>query len=191
LDAPQDRSGSRGEADIVEAFRIRAALLIAGGYYDRENRRESEETKRALRKRAQGKCEKCGRKFGEEGDSRFTVQHTAEGKKLAWCWRCNMDDALARMQPISDAEHRLCADELTTRIRSPKPLYFVDDPEAWTKSYRALLRIARHPERCRNYPECGCEDPEGCDGDDPGYLRPGIDYGDCEDDPAFRIFGPG
>ena len=144
--------GTTDRPDIVEAFRNRAALLVGGGYYDRENRKESEEVKEALRKRAQGKCEKCGRVFGDEGDSRFTVQHTVtkKGVKLeAWCWRCNMDDARARMHPISDVKQLRFAKELRNRIWSPKPLYFVDDPEAWTKSCRDLLRIARHPRVAR------------------------------------------
>ena len=141
-------NGTENRPDIVEAFRNRSGILISGDHYDRENRKESQATKEALRKRSRGRCEKCGRTFGDDGDSRFTVQHTAKGEKLAWCWRCNMDDAQARLQPISDANRgaKKRANELGKRIWSPKPLYFVDDPEAWTKNYRGLMRIAHIPD---------------------------------------------
>ena len=138
--------GIYNRPDIAEARQIRAGLLIGGGYYDRQGRRESKKTKELLLRRARGRCERCGRQFSSDNEGRFTVQHTVseDGVHLyAWCARCNNDDAIAKFRPIETKEERLTALELEIRIHSEFPLRVCDDEKNWISVFPKLRRASR------------------------------------------------
>lgn len=136
----------------------RKTLLAAGEFYDKRGRAVSAEDRRIMMERANGRCEQCGRKFGPEGDARFTVQHTAAeaGWKLeAWCYRCNIDDRVSRVMDASmtgllskpetasvDPEVETAATffvDFDDRIRSPEPMLLCDDQENWPAIYREIM----------------------------------------------------
>lgn len=108
--------------DIAEAIMIRRGLLLAGSFYDKRGRAVSEETRQELRARSSGRCEKCGRQFGEDGDARFTVQHSMTDQGLvleAWCYRCNIDDVMSQFRPINPPTNGLPPSNLTKGSTRP------------------------------------------------------------------------
>ena len=138
--------------DIAEAIMIRRGLLLAGSFYDKRGRAVSEETRQELRARSSGRCEKCGRQFGEDGDARFTVQHSMTDQGLvleAWCYRCNIDDVMSRFRPIESTDEWLAALELDQRFHSPEPLRLCDDHVNWPALYRTLRPVTPRQKRSR------------------------------------------
>ncbi|MGH6853355.1 MAG: HNH endonuclease, partial [Methylocella sp.] len=106
------RKIARGEfdrPDIQEAIEIRLGLIIGSGGYPRMRRRIPPETRAEVYAVAAGKCQKCGRQFGEDFDSQRTIQHLNGSSSdianlQAWCMRCNKDDVLSKGVPMTD-EH--------------------------------------------------------------------------------------
>jgi 5-methylcytosine-specific restriction endonuclease McrA len=88
--------------DVQEAIRTRIAMVLSGGYPERE-RRLAEKIRAEVLERAGGRCEQCGRVLDFDGstgdqDAMATIQHVMGNSSdlsnlKAWCWRCNMDDA--------------------------------------------------------------------------------------------------
>lgn len=135
--------GTYQRPDIAEAITIRRGLLLGGGFYDKRGRAVSEEERHTLLTRSKGRCEKCGREFGPDGDARFTVQHIAaeDGFILeAWCYRCNMDDVLARAEPVNSGEQQLFALDFQQRVYAERPMRPCDDPDEWPRVYLELQR---------------------------------------------------
>jgi hypothetical protein len=138
--------GTFERPDIAEAIKIRGGLLLAGGFYDRRGRAVAPEARAEILTRSKGRCEKCGREFGPEGDARFTIQHSvgAEGFILeAWCYRCNMDHVLATARPIETDDEWVFALEFNQRIKSKTPQRICDDADNWPSHFQGLMRLAR------------------------------------------------
>jgi hypothetical protein len=126
---------------------IRRGVFAAGGFYDKRGRKVAEEVRQDLLSRSNGHCEKCGCKFAEEGDARFTVQHTATENGFAleaWCYRCNMNHVKATAVPAESVESLVFHLGLERRIRAPTPTLLCDDPDNWPATYRRLQYPARH-----------------------------------------------
>ncbi len=140
------RKRARGEfsrPDIKEAIEIRLAFIIGSGGYDEKARRIPPETRTEVYARAAGKCQKCGRTFGDDPDSKATIQHlNASANNIsnlqAWCMRCNKDDALSKFVPITDDEHRAEAFTIVMRWEAKKPLRLCDDQLHWNDMWRNL-----------------------------------------------------
>jgi len=140
------KEGTYERPDIAEAITLRRGLLVAGGFYDKEGRAVSAETRQEILARSNGRCENCGREFGQDGEAKFTVQHCQTDKGFvlkAWCYRCNMDHALSGLRPVENTDEWLAALDFESRVRAPKPLRLCDDPDNWPATYRTLQRAAR------------------------------------------------
>ena len=136
--------GTYDRPDIAEAITIRKSQLIVG-FYDKRSRKVDEEARQGLLARSHGRCEKCGCKFTPEGDSRFTVQHTAAENGVvleAWCYRCSMNHAQSVSFTLSDEEAGFLG-WFEFRVRSPEPVLLCDDPQNWPTIYRQLQHAAR------------------------------------------------
>lgn len=139
------RTRTRGvfdDPDIQEAITIRLGLIIGSGGYDTKGRRIPPETRAEVYALAAGKCQKCGQKFGEDFDSQRTIQHLNGSSSdianlQAWCMRCNKDDVLGKMVPMTD-EDRAEAFMIIMRWEAKKPLRLCDDEVHWESMWRDL-----------------------------------------------------
>jgi len=143
------RTRARGvfdRPDVQEAITIRLGLIIGSGGYDTKGRRIPSETRAEVYALAAGKCQKCGQKFGEDFDSQRTIQHLNGSSSdivnlQAWCMRCNKDDVLGKMVPITDEEDAEAAIMIEMRWEAKKPLRLCDDEVHWESMWRNLQAV--------------------------------------------------
>lgn len=157
------RSDGRDQLpDVKEAIQMRLAMVLGGGYPNRE-RRVPPDVRSAVFARSGGTCESCGRLLDLEGtgpdpDALATIQHahghSSHASNLkAFCRRCNMADARAKFVAVEagSAEDMLAA-QLRVRWYSPKPRRLCDDHERWKADWSGLARSARAVISARTLP---------------------------------------
>ena len=147
------KEGRESEPDIAEAIRTKLAMVLGGGYPERE-RYVSEKTRKLVFQRARGRCQQCGRLLvfdstSEDRDSIATIQHASGNSNdprrlLAFCRRCNLDDARSRFVPVEpDSREAEYAMELRHRWSSPTPIRICDDDARWNQIWRDLAKRAK------------------------------------------------
>ncbi|MCL6104838.1 MAG: hypothetical protein M1483_04320 [Actinobacteria bacterium] len=146
------REGRDTHPDIVEVIEIKLAMVLGGGYPERE-RKVSEEIREVVFRRSGGVCEQCGcvmdfeRKTGNF-DTIPTVQHvTGNSNDLsnlkAFCNRCNVTDAKSRFVLVENGSPEAAmAEEISARCSAPRPLRLCDD-ENWKHIWQGLSSTAR------------------------------------------------
>jgi 5-methylcytosine-specific restriction endonuclease McrA len=148
------RSDGRDQLpDVKEAIRTKMAMVLGGGYPERE-RQVPPEIWAEVFNRAGGRCESCGRSLdfdrsAGDPDAIPTIQHVFGTSNdvanlKSFCRRCNLDDAESRfvlLVPGSPQEEM--AAELVTRWSSIEPLRLCDDERRWESTWSELSRSAR------------------------------------------------
>ena len=145
--------------DIKEAIQLRMAMVLGGGYPERE-RRVAPETRQKVFERANGRCENCGRLLDFEGvtgdpDALPTIQHihgdsSNVSNLSAFCRRCNVADAQTRFVPVEPGSPQAkLAAELMGRWSSIVPLRLCDDEQHWSSTWRQAAKSAREVLRGR------------------------------------------
>lgn len=147
------RDGRDQLTDVQEAMRMRLAMVLGGGYPERE-RVVGAGTRAELFRRAGGRCEQCGRllDFDQsrgDPDAIATIQHVhGDANELdnlkAFCRRCNIDDAQSRFVPLQrgSAAAKMAA-ELERRWSAAEPLRLCDDELEWKTNWQRLTKAAR------------------------------------------------
>jgi len=153
------RDGRAQLPDIQEAIHLRMAMVLGGGYPERE-RRVSPQVRAAVFERAEGHCESCGRgldlnRSAGDSDAFATIQHVAGNSNdlsnlKAFCGRCNTSDAQSRFVPVNpDSAEAALAVDLEHRWSSKEPIRLCDDDIHWTTSWQQLARTAKEAIRQR------------------------------------------
>jgi len=138
--------------DVQEAIQTRMAMVLGGGYPERE-RRVAEKIRAEVLQRAEGRCEQCGRLLDFDGstgdpDAIPTIQHVMGNSSdlsnlKAWCRRCNLADAQSRFVPVQPGSpQEMMLAEIRLRSTAPTPLRLCDDEKRWPKIWRDLNRQA-------------------------------------------------
>jgi integrase len=147
------RDGRDQLEDVREAIRMRLAMVLGGGYPERQ-RVVSAETRAEVFRRVGGCCEQCGRMLDFERstgdrDAIATIQHVhGDSNELenlqAFCRRCNIDDARSKFVPLQAGtdEARMAA-ELERRWSAVEPQRLCDDDLEWKTSWQRLTKAAR------------------------------------------------
>ena len=115
--------GTYDRPDIAKAIMIRRSQLVLG-FYDKRARKVAEEVRQDLLARSNGRCEKRGCELAEEGDARFTAQHTSTENGVvpeARCYRCNMDHAQSVSITLS-GEQAAFVGWFEFWVRAPEPV---------------------------------------------------------------------
>jgi 5-methylcytosine-specific restriction endonuclease McrA len=147
------RDGRDQLADVQEAMRMRLAMVLGGGYPERQ-RAVGAEARAEVFRRAGGRCEQCGRMLdfdqsGGDPDAIATIQHVhGDSNELdnlkAFCRRCNIDDARSRFVPLqTGTEAARLAAELERRWSAAEPLRLCDDDLDWKTRWQGLTKAAR------------------------------------------------
>lgn len=132
--------GTFNRADIADAIASRLSQIIINGGYDKKAREVPEELRTKIFAKAEGKCQKCGKRFESEGEYRPTIQHCKgasndEAHLQAWCWRCNTNHSISIPVAITPEQAQIKAD-IISRWEAQKPLQPCDDQELWPKIWR-------------------------------------------------------
>jgi 5-methylcytosine-specific restriction endonuclease McrA len=147
------RDGRDQVADVQEAIRMRLAMVLGGGYPERE-RVVGAETRAEVFGRAGGRCEQCGRvldfdRSTGDPDAIATIQHMrGDSNEIdnlqAFCRRCNIDDAQSRFVPLQAGSGAAkMATELEQGWSVAKPMRLCDDDLEWKTRWRGLTKTAR------------------------------------------------
>jgi 5-methylcytosine-specific restriction endonuclease McrA len=147
------RDGRDQRDDVKEAIQMKLAMVLGGGYPERE-RAVPPEIRAEVFRRANDRCEECGRALDFDSssgdpDAIPTIQHVQGNSNdlsnlKAFCRRCNMADAQSRFVPVAaSSSEAVMADELMRRWSSLEPLRLCDDDEQWKGIWRQLTRSAR------------------------------------------------
>jgi 5-methylcytosine-specific restriction endonuclease McrA len=147
------RDGRDQRDDVKEAIQMKLAMVLGGGYPERE-RQVPPKIRAEVFRRANDRCEECGRPLDFDSstgdpDAIPTIQHLQGNANdlsnlKAFCRRCNMADAQSRFVPLAAGSSEAgMADELRKRWSSSEPLRLCDDDERWKGIWRQLARSAR------------------------------------------------
>lgn len=170
------RDGRDELPDVKEAIQIRTAMVLGGGYAERE-RRVPPEIREIVFRRSGGLCESCGqlmdfdRSTGNAG-AVATIQHVVgcsnDASNLkAFCRGCNMGDAKKKFVAVEPGSNEAkLAKELGVRWSSPVPLRLCDDDQQWSRIYNQLARSAKAVIQERGE----FDDDDTGDEDLPGFL---------------------
>jgi hypothetical protein len=91
-------------------------------------------------------CQHCGEPFDPaDRDRQPSIQHldgsSNDPSNLeAWCFRCNTQDALAKLQPTTDTARLALARAIKARWQAAEPVRACDDPRTWPSLWRQLAR---------------------------------------------------
>lgn len=135
-------TGSDSRPDVAEALHIRLAHVLGGGY-DKEGRRVSDETRKKVIARADGRCQSCGAP-GEELDH---IESSSDAlSNLQWlCNACHNRKTVASFVPVTKASNPTAwakARALRLRVAAPQPLQLCDQDD-WDTIQRRLLSTRR------------------------------------------------
>ena len=156
--------------DVAEAIQMRTAMVLGGGYPERE-RRVPQEVRDTVFRRSGGFCEECGRRMDLGGttgdpDATPTIQHVGGNSNdlsnlKAFCRRCNMADAQSRFIPVEQgsAEAALAV-ELRVRWSAPEPMRLCDDDRRWKNIWQGLANDAREVLRLADDFQAGAGDAD-------------------------------
>jgi 5-methylcytosine-specific restriction endonuclease McrA len=137
------REGRTERPDVREAIEIRFAMILGGGYPERE-RSVSPSVRRAVIARAGGRCQQCGKR-GTDIDHMKGNSNNIEDLQLL-CRTCHNEKTTAgflEITPKTEGYEELMATarRLQSRVRASVPKRRCDDDEHWDKLYpRILLR---------------------------------------------------
>lgn len=120
--------------DMQEAFQMKVAHILAGGYSDRA-RRLPAEVRQAVFQRSGGWCQLCGMPADQIDHIAGDSSNLANLRAL--CRDCNMAEAQKRFVPVG-RKHRGEADRILDRVFAPTPLNERDDESKWSEAYRRL-----------------------------------------------------
>jgi 5-methylcytosine-specific restriction endonuclease McrA len=147
------RDGRDQLPDVKEAIRTKMAMVLGGGYPERE-RQVPPEIRAEVFNRAGGLCENCGRSLDFDRSTRDpdaipTIHHVVGNSNdvanlKSFCRRCNLGDAQSRFVPVvpGSPQEKMAA-ELVTRWSSIEPLRLCDDERRWKSTWSELSRSAR------------------------------------------------
>ena len=125
------RDGRIQRPDVLEAARIKLAMVVGGGYPEQE-RRLAPSVRKAVIARDNRLCKLCG-KPGTDID--HIDGNSDEMKNLQLlCRTCHNKKTISGFVPVSP-EHQAKANELRIRISASKPIRPCDDDEHWTTVY--------------------------------------------------------
>jgi 5-methylcytosine-specific restriction endonuclease McrA len=135
--------------DVIEALRIRLALILGGGY-DRLARKLSGSIRRAIIERDRGKCRICG-KAGDEIDHISGSSDDLANLQLL-CNLCHKKKTTASFIRITKESHPEAwekAQWLQRRAAAKQPLHLCDSEE-WESPERSSEETARVYQRARD-----------------------------------------
>jgi 5-methylcytosine-specific restriction endonuclease McrA len=112
------RDGRISQPDILEAVRIRLALVVGGGY-PKPERSLPAAVRKAVIARDGGLCQLCG-EAGKDIDHIGGSSSELTNLRLL-CKKCHNKKTVPGLVPITTPEHRERAKELRARIRAKKP----------------------------------------------------------------------
>jgi 5-methylcytosine-specific restriction endonuclease McrA len=147
------QDGRDQHPDVKEAIHTRLAMVLSGGYPERE-RQVPAATRAEVFRRAENRCESCGRpldfdRTSGDADAIATIQHVHGNSNdvsdlKAFCRRCNLADAQERFVPVQPgSEAAAKAAELRERWLAVEPLRLCDDAQQWRDIWQELTRDAR------------------------------------------------
>jgi 5-methylcytosine-specific restriction endonuclease McrA len=128
--------------DVKEAWKIRLAHILNGGYRER-NRQISKEIREAAIEQDNGLCRKCGNK-GFQVDHINGDSNAIENLQLL-CIKCHLQKTREKIVAISKVTHPEKWEkrqELLFRVHAPKPLKLCDSP-FWTKKWILVKKRRR------------------------------------------------
>jgi 5-methylcytosine-specific restriction endonuclease McrA len=125
------RDGRIEKPDVREAVQIRLAIVVGGGYPEKE-RHVPPATRKAVIERDGGLCKQCGRP-GTDVDHIEGSSNEMENLQLL-CRACHNKKTITGFVPMSP-EHREKANELHARINARKPMRPCDDDQRWMALY--------------------------------------------------------
>ncbi len=125
--------------DVMEAIRIRLALILAGGY-DKLARKLPDSVRKAILERDQGKCRICGKPADE-------IDHISGGRSdptnlQLLCDSCHNEKTTSSFVRITKESHPEAwekAQWLKRRAAAKRPVQLCDSGE-WSTLQRDLLR---------------------------------------------------
>jgi 5-methylcytosine-specific restriction endonuclease McrA len=125
------------DPEVIEAIRVRMAILIGGGY-PTGDRHLSPEQRATIIERDGGKCRECGAP-GKEID--HIAGNSADLSNLQLlCHDCHMTKTKNSFVPASEQQQAWAKELWDTRIYPDAPLRLSDDTNRWGKEWRALKR---------------------------------------------------
>lgn len=135
------RDGRIERPDVLDAIRIRFAMIVGGGYPERE-RHMPPSIRRAVIARDGGRCQQCGQP-GADIDHIEGSSNEIENLQLL-CRRCHNKKTIAGLVEIGpgdeDYEETMeRAKRLSSRIEASVPKRPCDDDRHWDTRYRRSM----------------------------------------------------
>lgn len=125
------------DSDVIEAIRVRMAILIGGGY-PTGGRHLSPEQRATIIERDGGKCRECGAPANEIDHIAGSSADPSNLQLL--CHDCHMTKTKSSFVPASEQQKAWAKELWDTRIYPDAPLRLSDDTERWGKEWRALKK---------------------------------------------------
>jgi 5-methylcytosine-specific restriction endonuclease McrA len=125
------------DPEVVEAIRVRMAILIGGGY-PTGARHLSLEQRAAIIERDGGKCRECGAPAKEIDHIAGSSADPSNLQLL--CHECHMTKTKSSFVPANEMQKAWAKQLWDTRIYPDAPLRLSDDTERWGKEWRALKK---------------------------------------------------
>lgn len=130
-------SARANDPEVIEAIRVRMAILIGGGY-PTGARHLSTEQRATIIDRDGGKCLECGAPANEIDHIAGSSADPSNLQLL--CHECHMTKTKSSFVPASEMQKAWAKNLWDTRICPDAPLRLSDDTERWGKEWRALKR---------------------------------------------------
>lgn len=125
------------DPEVIEAIRVRMAILIGGGY-PTGDRHLSPEQRASIIGRDGGKCRECGASANEIDHIAGSSADPSNLQLL--CHECHMAKTKSSFVPASEGQKAWAKEIWDSRIYPESPLRLSDDTERWGKEWRALKK---------------------------------------------------
>jgi 5-methylcytosine-specific restriction endonuclease McrA len=125
------------DPEVIEAIRVRMAILIGGGY-PTGARHLSLEQRATIIERDDGKCRECGAPAKEIDHIAGSSADPSNLQLL--CHECHMTKTKSTFVPASEMQKAWARNLWDTRIYPEMPMRLSDDTERWGKEWRALKK---------------------------------------------------
>jgi 5-methylcytosine-specific restriction endonuclease McrA len=125
------------DPEVLEAIRVRMAILIGGGYPTGE-RHLSPEQRATIIERDAGQCLECGAPANEIDHIAGSSADPSNLQLL--CHECHMNKTKDSFVPASEGQRAWAKELWDSRIYPETPLRLSDDAERWGQEWRALKK---------------------------------------------------